>query len=71
MEKSNKNKTLSKNNCSGKLFALFFRLGNLTQKELQYFTQFGHMAKLSESEFVLQKTFKKRYFPWQLIRYCF
>jgi hypothetical protein len=29
------------------------------------------MAELSESEFVLQETFKKRYFPWQLIRYCF
>ncbi len=29
------------------------------------------MAELSESEFVLQKPFKKRYFLWQLIRYCF
>jgi hypothetical protein len=29
---------------------------------IQYFTQFGHMAELSESELILQKTFKKRYF---------
>jgi hypothetical protein len=32
-------------------------------KQLQYFTQFGHMAELNESELVLQKPFKKRYFP--------
>jgi hypothetical protein len=29
---------------------------------MQYFTQFGHMAELNESEFVMQKTFKNRYF---------
>jgi hypothetical protein len=29
---------------------------------IQYFTQFGHMAELNESELVMQKTFKKRYF---------
>jgi hypothetical protein len=39
--------------------------------DIQYFTQFGHMAELSESELVLQKPFKKRYFPWQLVRFCF
>jgi hypothetical protein len=26
--------------------------------KFQYFTQFGHMAELSESELVMQKTFK-------------
>jgi hypothetical protein len=31
-------------------------------KSMQYFTQFGHMAELCESELVKQKTFKKRYF---------
>jgi hypothetical protein len=30
--------------------------------ELQYFTQFGYKAELSEFELFLQKTFKKRYF---------
>jgi hypothetical protein len=28
-------------------------------KKIQYFTQFGHMAELSEPELVMQKTFKK------------
>jgi hypothetical protein len=30
---------------------------------IQYCTQFGRMAELNESELVLQKQFKKRYFP--------
>jgi hypothetical protein len=29
--------------------------GRSVLKRLQYFTQFGHMAELSESELVLQK----------------
>jgi hypothetical protein len=37
---------------------------------LQYFTQFGHMAELSETELVLQKTFKKRYFALELVSFC-
>ncbi len=39
-------------------------------KLLQYFIQFGLMAELSESELVLQKTFKKRYFAWELVSFC-
>jgi hypothetical protein len=29
------------------------------------------MSDLNESERVMQKTFKKRYFPCELIRFCF
>jgi hypothetical protein len=34
----------------------------MPQNGIQYFTQFRNMAELAESELVLQKTFKKRYF---------
>jgi hypothetical protein len=43
----------------------------ISLSKVQYLTQFGHMAELNESELVLQKPFKKRYFPYQLILFVF
>jgi hypothetical protein len=43
-----------------KIFKLI-KLGEFIKK-VPYFTQFGHMAELSDCGLVLQKTFKKRYF---------
>jgi hypothetical protein len=41
---------------------LLFLCFVIYRNDIQYFTQFGHMAELSECELVMQKTIKKRYF---------